>query len=219
MLPNPLKTTMSLSSLDPRVTRLQIPDWTTPMDAKKPMDQFQTFQAFVQHKENKPIEHVGVVHAPNEEMAFLFAKEQYTRRGNTCFALWVVETSNVMVSPYTEKGESLYNMIDNKAVENLEEGEMPFEIFHLYKRGKQHIYAGRVMADSPDEAIVQAKKLYGNEPKPVLNIWVVQTGDILFSDEDDKEIWNTLSEKVYREAIDYKGADKIKQFKEENQAK
>lgn len=183
-----------------------------------PMDQFQTFEAFVQHKENKPIEHVGIVHAPNEEMAFLFAKEQFTRRGNTCYALWVVETSNVMVTPYSEKDQCLYAMIEEGLEHQLEEGDEAFEIFHLFKRGKQHVYAGRVMANNPDEAIVHAKRLYKDPKKAVLNIWIVKTSDLLFSDEEDKEIWNTLSEKTYREATDYRAADKIKQFKEENEA-
>jgi ring-1,2-phenylacetyl-CoA epoxidase subunit PaaB len=209
---------MSLQSLDPRVTRLQIPEWTTPMEPIAPMDQFQTFEVFVQHKENKPIEHVGIVHAPNEEMAFLFAKEQYTRRGNTCFALWVVETERIMVSPVSEKGICLYDMIEEGLEHQLEEGDEAFEVFHLYKRGKQHAYAGRVMANSPDEAIVHGKRLYKDPKKPVLNIWVVPTSSMLFSDEEDKEIWNTLSEKTYREAIDYRAADKIKKFKEEQQA-
>ena len=38
------------------------------------LDQFETYQTFVQVKENKPFEHAGIVHAPNEEMAFLLPK-------------------------------------------------------------------------------------------------------------------------------------------------
>ena len=35
------------------------------------------------------------------------------------------------------------------------------------------------------------------------------------SDEEDADIWNTLKEKKYRDAIDYKAADRIKAFKAE----
>ena len=35
------------------------------------------------------------------------------------------------------------------------------------------------------------------------------------SDEEDRDIWDTLKEKKYRDAIDYKASDKIKAFKEE----
>ena len=34
------------------------------------------------------------------------------------------------------------------------------------------------------------------------------------SDEDDRDIWDTLHEKKYRDAIDYKAAEKIKAYKE-----
>jgi ring-1,2-phenylacetyl-CoA epoxidase subunit PaaB len=209
---------MNLQSLDPRINRLGIPEnWPGQMEEKQPLDQFQTFEVFVQHKENKPFEHAGIVHAPNADMAFLFAKEQFTRRGNTCFGLWVVETSQVLVSPYSEKEISIYDMLEDAEPDALSKGTEAYEIFHLFKRGKQHVHAGSVKANDPDSAILEAKRLYGNEAKAVLNIWIVKRDDMLFSDEEDKEIWNTLHEKVYREAIDYKAADKIKQFKEEQQ--
>ena len=45
--------------------------------------------------------HVGSVHAPNSELAMMFAKEQYTRRGN-CVNLWVVKTSEIFVTQYED---------------------------------------------------------------------------------------------------------------------
>lgn len=45
--------------------------------------------------------HVGSVHAPNSELAMMFAKEQYTRRGN-CVNLWVVKTSEICVTQYED---------------------------------------------------------------------------------------------------------------------
>lgn len=41
---------------------------------KNKLDQFETYEVFVQTKEDKPFEHVGIVHAPNEEMAFCLQK-------------------------------------------------------------------------------------------------------------------------------------------------
>jgi len=91
---------------------------------------------------------------------------------------------------------------------------MSFEIFHLMKRGKQHKHAGTVMAKDYEDAIAQAK-VDLDQSKPVYNIWVVKSIDILATDEEDRDIWDTLPEKKYRDAIDYKAADKIKAYKEQ----
>ena len=45
--------------------------------------------------------HVGIVHAPNPEMALLYAKEQYARRGHTT-NLWVVPSSAVFATEYLD---------------------------------------------------------------------------------------------------------------------
>ena len=45
--------------------------------------------------------HVGIVHAPNAEMAMLFAKEQYGRRG-VSVNLWVVRTGDVSATDYDD---------------------------------------------------------------------------------------------------------------------
>ncbi|HEY9116435.1 MAG TPA: phenylacetic acid degradation b [Roseivirga sp.] len=200
-----------LESLDPRVNRLGLPnEFETPMPSKELLDQFETYEAFVQTKEGKPFEHVGIVHAPNEEMAFLFAKEQYSRRGMFCNSLCVIKTENIKVTPYSENDIDIYNTYDGKYSGS---ETSSFEVFHLIKRGKQHKYEGNVLAKDYDDAILAAKESFSRE-KPVLNVWVVQSEDIFVSDDEDKDIWDTLKEKQYRDAIDYKASDKIKAFKE-----
>jgi tetratricopeptide (TPR) repeat protein len=69
-----------VESLDPRITRLPDMGKSGEIQPKAPMDQFGTFEVFVQPKEGKPFEHEGIVHAPNLEMAFVLAKEGFTRR-------------------------------------------------------------------------------------------------------------------------------------------
>ena len=203
---------MNLKSLDPRVTRLGIDELTdTQIVEKGNLDQFETYEAFIETKEGKPFEHAGPVHAPNEEMAFLFAKEQFSRRGMFCNALCVVKTENIKVSDYTDNNEDVYNLVTNKPT-GVERDS--FEIFHLAKRGKQHKYEGSVMAKDYEDALAQAKEDFQSD-KPVFNIWVVKSEHILASDEEDRDIWDTLKEKKYRDAIDYKAGDKIKAFKEQ----
>ncbi len=202
---------MTLKSLDPRVDRLGIPEeWASPMAPKESLDQFETYEAFVQMKENKPFEHVGPVHAPNEEMAFLFAKEQYSRRGMFCHALCVIKTENIQTTGFTDNNISIYDSIES--MPSGDESES-FEVFHLLKRGKQHKYVGNVNAKDFEDALAVAKQNYPSE-KPVFNVWVARSEHILTSDDEDRDIWETLKEKQYREAIDYRAQDKIKAFKE-----
>lgn len=200
-----------LKSLDPRVNRLNI-SLEAPNPAQKDkLDQFETYEVFVQTKENKPFEHVGIVHAPNEEMAFLFAKEQYTRRGMFCISLCVIKTENLKVSDYSENQQDIYDSFNGNYSGKTTHS---FEVFHLIKRGTQHRYEGNVQAKNFEDALLAARDMYPRD-KPVLNVWVVKSEDIFVSDEEDQDIWDTLKEKKYRDAIDYRAADKIKAFKEE----
>ncbi|MCA6075233.1 phenylacetic acid degradation b [Fulvivirga sedimenti] len=201
-----------MKSLDPRVNRL--PELNGELAPKAPLDQLGTFEVFTQLHENKPYIHTGAVHAPNEEMAFLFAKEQFSRR-QTCTGLFVVDTRNVYTTGFTEDDQNIYSSVPDQTpgTGNTES----YEVFHLMRRGKQHEHIGSVEADSYQGALSLAKPEF-IDGKPVFNVWVVKTSDILFNDEEDKIIWNTLPEKQFRDAIAYKAGDKLKDFKERKQA-
>lgn len=203
---------MIIQSLDPRVTRLGIPAQQEEPTEEVTENQFITFQVFTQRKEDKPFEHVGIVHAPNIEMALIFAKEQYSRRF-VCSGLAVANTTKVKITAVTEAKEDIYDFIREPAEVNPQ--KEPFEIFHLNKRGKQTVHAGSVEAGSFEEAAWQAKKLYQSD-KPVYNLWLIRREDVRFIDEEDKDIWATLADKNYRDAIDYKATDKLKAFKAQN---
>jgi len=201
-----------MDSLDPRINRLEIPsNWNEGLQ-KEPLDQLETFEVFVQAQDNKPYQHEGIVHASDKDFAFLFAKEQFSRR-YTCTGIWVCKTREVFVSPYTEAGNSVYDLELPPSEEDGEDSS--FEIFHLYKRGKQHKLAGTVNARGYKHAMQLAKGKI-EESKPVLNVWVIKAEDFLKSEESDKDIWKTLPDKQFRDAIDYRGADKIKEYKERN---
>lgn len=88
-----------------------------------------------------------------------------------------------------------------------------FEIFMLLKRGKQHIHLGTVQATSPEHALQEAKLIY-NSDKVVFNLWAIRTRTIRFTKAEEKELWLTLPEKKFRDASDYKGGDKLKEFLE-----
>ncbi len=175
-----------------------------------PLDQFGTFEVFVEPKEGKSYQHEGIVHAPNLEMAYVLAKETFTRRF-TCTSLYVVDTRHVYVSEITEGDKNVYDLIPEVTVQN--GPQVSFEIYHLTKRGKQHVHVGEVMAATPSEAIAIAKTKF-NSGKVVYNIWAIETDKIRFTTPEEKDLWITLQDKKFRDASDYKGGDKLKGFLE-----
>ena len=90
-----------IKSLDPRVTREQI-ELNSQIAPLQELDQWETYEVFHQKKRGDQHMHVGIVHAPNPEMALLFGKEQYGRRGITA-NIWVVKTANVFASEYEDQ--------------------------------------------------------------------------------------------------------------------
>ena len=80
-----------MKSLDPRINRLQLTD---DFDSIEQSEQWHTYEVFHQEKRGAQPIHVGSVHAPNPELALIFAKEQYARR-KKCVNIWIVKTSNI----------------------------------------------------------------------------------------------------------------------------
>lgn len=222
-----------IQSFDPRMNRLGLPDAPAPAVAKEALDQFETYEVFHQKKEGAAYMYVGPVHAPEADVAFLFAKEQFSRRF-ACTGLWVVPTAAITVTAYVGDQESAYDTLpllhaaiqpalaaspaDDTAAEEASyaAGEEDYDIFHLKKRGKAHQHVGKVRASSPAEALQVAKAVFG-EQRPLVNVWAVRAADILCSDDEDRDIWTTTPDKKYREAISYRVQDRIEKFKAENQ--
>jgi len=197
-----------MKSLDPRVLRLPAVGEPGVIKPKGPLDQFGSFEVFVQPKEGKPFQHEGIVHAPNIELAYVLAKEAFTRRF-LCVSLYVAETRKVYVSPLTEGTTSAYDLITEiPSRANVEK----FEIYHLPKRGKQHVHVGTLDAGTPEEAMSKAKQTLNT--KGIYNVWTIKQSDIRFTKPEEEDLWVTLPEKKFRDASDYKGGDKLKDFLE-----
>jgi ring-1,2-phenylacetyl-CoA epoxidase subunit PaaB len=143
-------------------------------------------------------------------MAYVLAKEAFTRRF-LCTSLYVVDTRNVFVSQLTDGNTDAYETIPDAS--DLSEEKVSYEIYHLTKRGKQHIHAGVVIASNPQEAMSQAKQQLKKD-RITYNIWAIKTQDIRFTSTEEKDLWITLPEKKFRDASDYKGGDKLKEFLE-----
>ncbi|MBK5280136.1 MAG: phenylacetic acid degradation b [Bacteroidia bacterium] len=197
-----------MNSLDPRVIRLPDIGEVGRINPKPALDQFGTYEVFVLPKEGKPFQHEGIVHAPNLEMAYVLAKETFTRRF-TCASLYVVNTLDVFVSPLSEGNQNVYDQIPQ--ILNQNSAKVNYEIYHLPKRGKQHVHVGRVSASSPEEAFSIAKEQFQKE-KIVYNVWVIQSTAIRYTMNEEKDLWLTLPEKKFRDAAEYKGGEKLKEF-------
>jgi len=93
---------MKIKSLDPRIDRLGIElEPKTAYSPAREMDQWQTYEVFHQQNRGEQHMHVGIVHAPNADMALLYAKELYARRPK-CVNIWVVKTSDVTGTQYED---------------------------------------------------------------------------------------------------------------------
>ncbi len=202
-----------MDSLDPRISRWQVSPVADDGVKKDTLDQLITYEVFLQQREGKPFVHAGIVHAGSLEMAFIFAKEQFSRR-YTCTGMWVISTQDITVTPYTDLEENIYDLIEEDITED-EETKESYQVFHLMKRGKQHKLEGEVKASNSENALAMAKRSF-DQGEPVLNVWVAKTADFLRSTEEDQAIWSTLKEKTHREVISYKAGDRLKAFKEQN---
>lgn len=204
-----------MHSLDPRINRWSL----QPSDQKDygnpPLDQLPTYEVFLQLKEGKAFEHVGIVHAATSDMAFIFAKEQFSRR-YTCTGMWVVATDLVWVSDYMDMEDNIYDRIDQQSTgKSTESKEEAYHVFHLSKRGKQHKHVGQVLAKNLQQALQNAKNQF-DTGKAILNVWLIKVEDIQSTSTEDRAIWSTLREKTHREVISYRAGDKLEAFKKQS---
>ncbi len=195
-----------MNSLDPRVVRLPQPESADAFQTKQ-FDQLPTYEVFVQAKEGKQFQHEGIVHAPDLEMAFILAKESLTRRFQ-CISIFVTDTGNVFSSEITEDNKNAYDTIAE--VNSASSDKLKYEVFHLLKRGKQHIHAGTVDADGKEAAFAMAKKIFGGIK--VFNVWIIPASLIRYTSAEEIDFWKTLPEKRFRDAGEYKGGEKLKEF-------
>ncbi|QHS61707.1 1,2-phenylacetyl-CoA epoxidase subunit B [Chitinophaga agri] len=81
-------------SLDPRVNRLRLNNSDGSFTIEEG-ENWNVFEVFHQEKRGAHHEHVGCVHAPDANLALIFAKEQFGRR-KKCVNLWVVRSADIL---------------------------------------------------------------------------------------------------------------------------
>jgi ring-1,2-phenylacetyl-CoA epoxidase subunit PaaB len=91
-----------MKSNDPRINRLNLPEEEKKDKALSSQENWVTYEVFHQKKRGDQHVHVGIVHAPDPEIALLFAKEQFGRRRVTA-NLWVVKSSEIHATDYDDQ--------------------------------------------------------------------------------------------------------------------
>lgn len=91
-----------MKSYDPRINRLDLSGKEKKDKALVSQENWITYEVFHQKKRGDQHTHVGIVHAPDYEIALLFAKEQYGRRRVTA-NLWVVKSSEIHSTDYDDQ--------------------------------------------------------------------------------------------------------------------
>ncbi len=99
----------TMNTLDPRIKRLDIKK--VEAGEMQTNSHLPTYEVFHQEKRGKQVVHVGIVHAPNPEMALVMAKEVFGRRGKTT-NLWAVKTSEVYT--FSEEDETMFETTAEK---------------------------------------------------------------------------------------------------------
>jgi ring-1,2-phenylacetyl-CoA epoxidase subunit PaaB len=74
------------------------------------------YEVFRRAKAAEPLEHAGSVEAPDDQLALLYARQVYGRRGES-ETLWVVPRAAVMVTPGPEPSlDRSYRRVDGYSI-------------------------------------------------------------------------------------------------------
>lgn len=103
---------------------------------------------------------------------------------------------------------------ENKVLEKLDHWQT-YEVFAQNKRGEHYSHVGSLHAPNPEMAWILAKEQFGRRNK-ITGIWITKTSDIFSVTENEEEMFELNSEKIYREAGGYKVMERINKFKKEN---
>ncbi len=99
-----------INSIDPRIKRADL-EGASGFGALAENENWIPFAVFHQDKRGERHEFVGTIHAPDPEMALLFAKEQYGRRKKTV-NIWVVRSSDIFT--FAHEDEDMFETVPEK---------------------------------------------------------------------------------------------------------
>ena len=99
-----------MESLDPRIQRAHI-EGAPASAGLEPNEHWETYAIFHQDKRGEQHVFVGIVHAPDPELALVFAKEQFGRRKKTV-NIWAVRSTDIFT--FQHEDEDMYSTVPDK---------------------------------------------------------------------------------------------------------
>ena len=99
-----------MDTLDPRIRRADL-EASPASSGLAQNEEWETFAIFHQDKRGAAHEFVGIVHAPDPELALLFAKEQFGRRKKTV-NLWAVRSTDIFT--FQHEDDDMFSTIPDK---------------------------------------------------------------------------------------------------------
>lgn len=149
---------MKIKSLDPRIDRLGIDlEPKTEYSPAKEMDQWQTYEVFHQQNRGEQHIHVGIVHAPNADMALLYAKELYARRPK-CVNIWVVKTSDVARTQYEDS--DMFDPATDKSYRETDAYKNTRSVIEKFKKNNPNLskYSPELETNDSSDSNTKTKK-------------------------------------------------------------
>jgi ring-1,2-phenylacetyl-CoA epoxidase subunit PaaB len=172
--------------------------------------QWPRFEVFLQDGEGAVHQDVGSVHAPDIDLALMNARDVFVRRPQ-CTSLWVVPAEAITARTQQELAAESMD-------EALQEVEKPicYYVFAKHKPAGTHVWAGEILASSPEFAITKAQsQLEGI--KKALVIWVCPASAVLKSTEAEAEsLFSQAQDKPFRMATDFHTVTAMRQIRKES---
>lgn len=157
--------------------------------------QWPRFQVFEQPDEGKPFIHAGSVHAADNEMALLTARDVFARRPERR-SMWVVRDSAILARTKEE--------LDRQPPEPDADIDAPEHIFHVFGKRSQRgvcVQIGSVGAHTPAGALAAALKAHAVE---LLVWWVFPEASVVRSAEEDADsLYGSSPGKEFRHESHY----------------
>lgn len=159
--------------------------------------QWPRYEVFVQERPERPHQHAGSVHAPDDEIALQNARDVFVRRPE-CTSLWVAPAAAITGATAQALAERSAEGVAAQA----DRGDHAFEVFAKVEQRGTLIHIGQVAASSAEAALAASRHLAAANGALVL--WVVPSGRVTRSGENDvAPMFAPASTKVYRDQAYY----------------
>jgi ring-1,2-phenylacetyl-CoA epoxidase subunit PaaB len=158
--------------------------------------QWSRYIVFQQDDPYVPYRYDGSVHAPDAELALLYARDVFTRRPS-CIGLWIVRADRV----FSRTAEELAN--GPELADQPGEAE-PYTVFVKRDHKGAHTSVGEVEASSPEGALKLALTTFPD--KKAIVWWVCPSRAITRSGREDVDGLFQMSDapRFYREQDEFK---------------